>query len=107
MRSLWIRSSEPECLAMHSSARSDRFCLIRKPYWLSPVELRPDDCCAIPRDEFQAVMQEHFSRSTRPILAGRLERDGDDLIEADRLFIVPTTWPEIPLPGIDHDAVPG
>lgn len=75
----------------HSQVRSmnaEHWLHLRKPHWLGPW-VQPD----LPDIAETKATLEKVERSATPRLFARLEHDGENWKEVDRIFVVPATWP--------------
>ncbi len=91
LRCNWLRSSECSLL---STAESVYYRILRKPYWLS------EDAAHMAGSELQSpkdmidCLTNKFTAEYRPVLISQLEADGPELMESNRIFIVPDRWPD-------------
>jgi hypothetical protein len=60
--------------------------------WLAPAKLPIAEASTM--QELHKVIQAHFQRDNAPLLVAVLDRQGSDVIEIDRGFVVPDDWLE-------------
>ena len=91
LRCNWIRSSE--CLIL-SAAESVSYRILRKPYWLSEdaAEVSGSEILS-PKDMIDCLTSK-FNAEYRPVLISQMEADGPELMETNRIFVVPDRWPD-------------
>ena len=93
LRSSWVQESRLEWLA---SFNGRAFCIVRKPFWLSPLQLQKDDEQLKSTTEMIDWIQKEWDVNRHPVLVSILELQGGDdceWIETDRVFVVPEQWP--------------
>ncbi len=70
--------------------------------WLAPAKAASQH--GLDKAALQATLAEHFDNSTTPVLVALMQREGQDLLESDRGFIVPNDWHSRAEARLDHIA---
>lgn len=91
LRGIWIRESELEWL--RSSADETKFRAARKPLWLAPDMVTPDDSELRTVDEICGRLRQHFTERRTPQLISALIAHDEVWWESQRIFVVSDQWP--------------
>jgi len=91
LRGIWIRESELEWL--RSSADETKFRAARKPLWLAPDVVTPDDSELRTVDEICGRLRQHFTERRTPQLISALIAHDEVWWESQRIFVVSDQWP--------------
>jgi uncharacterized protein len=91
LRGIWIRESELEWL--RSSGDETKFRVARKPLWLAPDVVTPDDSELRTISGICRYLRRHFAERRTPQLINALIAHGDVWRESQRIFVVSDQWP--------------
>jgi hypothetical protein len=69
---------------------SNRFAVLQRLSWLAPAKAAEET--TLDMASLQAVLTNHFSQDSMPVLIALLEESKDGFVEFDRGFIVPNDW---------------
>ncbi|GIZ51507.1 DUF1853 family protein [Noviherbaspirillum aridicola] len=81
-------------LAHVAALRADAFMVLPRLRWLAPARVEEGDAVFPDAGALAANLGALFGASSAPVLVALLRREGADLLEADRGFIVPDDWRE-------------
>jgi len=91
LRGIWIRESELEWLRL--SGDETKFRVARKPLWLAPDVVTPDDSELRTISGICRYLRQHFAERRTPQLINALIAHGDVWRESQRIFVVSDQWP--------------
>ena len=95
---VWLRSNELQSLgAIADESQSEvRFCIRRKPFWLSNAERPIGHPDLLTLEQMRAVLTSHFADGGNPQMLSVLRKDEFGFTEQHRLFVVDEGWPHPP-----------
>lgn len=93
LRSVWIRAAE---VTAFCDDGNKAYRILEKPHWLSAQTALRQDSSLLSGDRLREQLAEHFAAHDRCVLISELVAglDSDEiLVESQRIFIVPDSWP--------------
>ncbi|HEY8606538.1 MAG TPA: DUF1853 family protein [Noviherbaspirillum sp.] len=73
---------------------ADAFAVLPRLQWLAPARAVAGEAGTMEPVALACALSRHFASASAPVLVALLRREGDELLEFDRGFIVPDDWRE-------------